>query len=349
MSEHLDIVMPAWRDAHLHLRQDQLLSHLAEHSRLFCSDVVVMPNTNPPIDSPERLRHYTEICRKYLGERCRPLVTIYLTRDMTVETVKACREAGAFAIKIYPAHGTTNSDHGWIRDDYISLPDRVRAIFAYCQEVGMPILWHGELPEMHFMQAEAAFLSVFTDVASRYPDLKMVMEHVTDAWSIHCLRSLRSAGRRVACTITMHHLWLQWTNDVLKPKFKPDWFHMPLPKGMDDWMELLRAVLEDWAFLGTDSAAHSTPNKYAAECCAGCFTACHPEMLLVLFQRYHLLEHLTAFTSERMAAFYELEPGPTFSVRFWAEPWQVPSMYSPLLVPFLHDQILPWQLDRNYR
>ena len=150
----------------------------------------------------------------------------------------------------------------------------------------------------------------------------------------------------VAATITMHHLWMtKGLDDVMGGLFKPDWFCKPVAKRASDHEALVRALRHDRVFLGTDAPPPiNRGRKYAAaKCCAGCFTAPHPEMLVQKFEDFGILDLLPAFTSpERMGAFYRL-PAHSEKLQFVNEEWTVPEQVGGL-VPFLGGMKLRWRL-----
>lgn len=337
-----DLVTPLWRDAHLHLRQGDQVRLLANATDRWCSEAVVMPNTSPPINTPEQVSEYLQQCSNAMA-RCKPLVTVYLTPQMSPETLRACFRAGAVAMKIYPAEQTTNSHHGFPRDTYWEPTQQFIDCMGVAEEEDKLVLWHGELPGEWIVEAENAFCTPFTYIVRQFPKVRMVMEHITTQEAVDTIRSLATMQFPVRATITMHHLWMKnGTNDFMRPKLRPDWFCMPIAKAPEDWAGLITAIREPWFFLGTDSAPHSPENKYCAECCAGCFTSPHPEMLIQIFEEQGDLDHLVEFAATRMGEFYRLGP-PTGELRFKQEEWTVPdSFYG--YVPFLAHNKLKWKL-----
>ena len=64
------------------------------------------------------------------------------------------------------------------------------------------------------MSAESAFLPILSDIHSRFPGLRIVLEHLSTAAAVS---AVGSCGKTVAASITAHHLSLivdSWQNDV---------------------------------------------------------------------------------------------------------------------------------------
>ena len=80
------------------------------------------------------------------------------------------------AAKLYPAGATTNSASGVtdIRNIYPAL--------ARMEKIGMVLCVHGEVtdPDVDVFDREAVFIDrVLTRIVSDFPELKIVLEHIT--------------------------------------------------------------------------------------------------------------------------------------------------------------------------
>lgn len=336
------IETPLWRDAHLHLRQEPYTELLGPISARWCSDVVVMPNTTPPVIWPEDVVKYEKECRASLGS-CNPIMTLYLTDFTTPDMIRRAKSVGCRAVKVYPAEQTTNSHHGISRKLYEN-PEPLFEVFKAIQDgEDMLVLWHGEMPGEEIMEQEAKFCPAFERMAYNFPRLRMVLEHVSSAEGVNLVAALHAQGYPVAGTITLHHLWLKnGLTDVMRPKCKPDWVCMPIAKTRKDHTALITAVAHPAFFLGTDSAPHLPEAKYCSDVCAGCFTAPHPEMLLTTLEEYNMMECLVPFVTERMGKFYGLGK-PVGNLKFVKERWPVPAKVNGY-VPFLAGRELSWRL-----
>lgn len=118
------------------------------------------------------------------------------------------------------------------------------------------------------LNAEPAFLPTLKTLHSKFPKLRIILEHCSTAAA---LAMVRSCGPTVAGTITAHHLSLiidDWAGD-------PFCFCKPVAKTPEDRDALLKAVVnsEGKFFLGTDSAPHDRGKKRGEDkVAAGVFT-----------------------------------------------------------------------------
>ncbi len=111
--------------------------------------------------------------------------------------------------------------------------------------------------EITILNAEALFLPTLLHLHSRYPNLRIVLEHCTTASAISTI--LEKCGPNVRGTITAHHLFLtvdDWAGDVWN-------YCKPVAKTPRDRDELLKAIVygEGRFFFGSDSAPHDISNK----------------------------------------------------------------------------------------
>lgn len=295
---------------------------------------LVMPNTRAPITTAGAVVRYRDEILAAAPGLC-PLMTIKLMASTTEETVWAARSAGAIAGKLYPQGVTTNSQDG------VSDPLSLMHVYAAMERCEMVLCLHGETPGEFCLTREVAFLETLQTIAGAFPNLKIVLEHVTTQVACWAVRDL---GPNVAATITVHHLVLT-LDDVIGDNLRPHHFCKPVPKTPQD-----RDALRDWAtsgdpkfFLGTDSAPHAVTAKECAEGCAGVFTAPIAMALLAeVFEQENALDRLEAFTSEFGARFYGLEAneGTLDLVR---EPWTVPPIFGQV-IPLWAGRELSWRV-----
>jgi dihydroorotase len=149
--ENLTITRPD--DWHLHLRDGAALKAVLPDTARQFARAIVMPNLKPPVRTVADAAAYRDriLAAIPAGEKFEPLMTLYLTDNTTPEEIIAAKESQFVkAVKYYPAGATTNSDFG-LTD--INKGDRV---FAKMQEVGLPLLLHGEVThkEVEFLIAK---------------------------------------------------------------------------------------------------------------------------------------------------------------------------------------------------
>ena len=198
-------------DWHLHLRDEiALRTTVPATSRVF-GRAIVMPNLKPPVTSVEMALDYRSriLKHKIPDSDFNPLMTLFLTDNLDPnEIVSVSNEESVVAVKYYPAGATTNSDTG------VTNIKNVYPIIEKMAELGVPLLLHGEVTENHIdiFDREKVFIeTILAPLIERYPDLKVILEHITTKDSVEFIESQSS---RVAGTITIHHL-LYNRNDML--------------------------------------------------------------------------------------------------------------------------------------
>lgn len=319
-------------DMHLHLREGAMLATVAPLSARDFAGAVVMPNLLPPIDAVARLEAYTAAVRAAAAGRAfMPYMTLFF-RGYDEATLAAARPR-IIGVKLYPEGVTTNSTGG-VRD-----LAAIEPTLAAMERLGLPLLVHGE-SHGFVLDREAEFLPVYADLARRFPQLTIVMEHITTARAV----GLLDAHPNLHATVTLHHLLIT-LDDVAGGLLQPHLFCKPIAKRPEDRAALLDAALRAHPKLmfGSDSAPHPLDRKEAAGCAAGVFTA--PvilPLLAELFERHDALDRLQAFVSDNARAVYGITP-PAKTVTLAREPWQVPARYGDV-VPFYAGQSLPWQV-----
>lgn len=332
-------------DMHIHLRQGEILEHILEQSVSQVSRAIVMPNTIPAIEDAVNLNEYRKSIlvsleqinkRKKKKNNFEPLMTFKITPKSNAEQIRALKEAGAIAGKLYPQGVTTNSENGVV--DFNAL----YPVYEAMQENRLVLCLHGEDPKSFCIEREKAFLPTLKQIAKDFPKLKIVMEHVSTADSIKLVEQL---PQNVAATITVHHLWVT-LDDVIGENLRPHLFCKPLPKTPTDREALLSAALSGSPkfFLGSDSAPHLLEKKECDCGAAGVYSA--PVLLPLLaqiFQQHNKLDKLQAFTSEYGAQFYGLDLNQEY-IELREESWVVPDIIHGV-VPFMAGLTLNWKLS----
>jgi len=329
-------------DWHLHLRDgDMLAAVLPDTVRRFAR-AIVMPNLNPPVRTVAEAAAYRERILAALPEGADflPLMTLYLTDNTSPEEIVRAKDSGfVYAVKYYPAGATTNSDSG------VTDIRRVDAALAAMQEVGLPLLMHGEVtdPNVDMFDREAVFIERILDpLLQRQADLKVVLEHITTR---QAARFVAAAPENVGATITAHHL-LYNRNAMFQGGIRPHYYCLPVLK-----RETHREALIDAAtsgsqkfFLGTDSAPHATHAKEAACGCAGIYTA-HAaiELYAEAFESAGALDRLEGFSSHFGPDFYGL-PRNTDTITLVKDRQRVPAGHDGGITPLRANDYLAWRL-----
>ncbi|MCB1926517.1 MAG: dihydroorotase [Rhodocyclaceae bacterium] len=333
-------------DWHLHLRDGEALAAVLPDSARRFARAIVMPNLKPPVTTVGAAAAYREriLAALPVGLKFDPLMTLYLTDNTSPDEIRRARDSGFVqAAKLYPAGATTNSDAG------VTAIERMDAVFAAMQDCGLVLCVHGEVThaDVDIFDRERVFIDrTLAPLAARFPDLRIVFEHVTTAEAVNFVKT---AGSRVGATITAHHLLLN-RNAILAGGIRPHHYCLPVLKRETHREALLEAATsgDPRFFLGTDSAPHARGTKEAACGCAGCYTA-HAaiELYAEAFEQAGALDRLEAFASFHGADFYGLPRNPD-TVTLVRDAWRVPDAIEYLaddaLVPLRAGESIRWRL-----
>jgi len=304
MRETLTLTRPD--DWHVHLRQGALLGLAAAHTAARFGRAAVMPNLSPPVETVAQALDYRAkiIAALPAGAAFEPMMSLYLTdRTAPDEVAAAARCAHILAYKLYPAGATTHSDAGVTR-----IASVMPALEAMAEQ-GVVLQVHAEVsdPQVDVFDREAVFIEqVLAPLHRELPELKMVVEHVTTEQGVDFVRH---AGRRVAATITAHHLLFN-RNQMFRGGLRPHAYCLPVAKREHHRMALVEAATsgERSFFLGTDSAPHTRRDKESACGCAGIYSAhAAVELYAEIFESAGALHQLEGFAGHYGADFYGLE------------------------------------------
>jgi dihydroorotase len=265
-----------------------------------------MPNLGPPILNAKQAIEYKKRIKKAIPstDNFQPLMTIYLTEETNSEELKIAYKNGAvFAVKLYPAGATTNSDSG-VKDI-----EKVMPVLETMAEIGMPLLIHGEVTdkEIDIFDREKIFIDQKLDfICKKLPELMITLEHITTK---EAAEYVKEGNKNLAASITPHHLVLN-RNALFVGGIRPHNYCLPILK-----REIHRKTLVEVAvsgnpkfFLGTDTAPHLIKDKESECGCAGVFNAtyCLP-ILAQLFDNEKRLSNLEKFISINGAYHYNLK------------------------------------------
>ena len=344
MTQTLTLVQPD--DWHIHLRDGEALSTTVTDAARSFSRAIVMPNLVPPVLNAAQAMEYKSRIAAHIpdGSGFDPLMVLYLTDNTTPEMIAQAHTAGVIACKLYPAGATTNSDSG------VTDITNVYPALEAMQKHGMKFLLHGEVTDssIDIFDREKAFIDkTLSALARDFPNLKMVMEHITTK---DAAEFVESAGDNIAATITAHHL-LYNRNHMLAGGIRPHYYCLPILKRSTHQEALIKAATSGNPsfFLGTDSAPHAKDKKEAACGCAGSYTAYHAiELYAEVFEDAGALDKLEDFASHFGPDFYGL-PRNTSTITLVREPWTAPetlSLGSNPLVPVKAGESLNWKVQR---
>jgi len=333
-------------DWHLHLRDGDVMSSVVGMTARQMGRAIVMPNLSPPIRTVEEAIAYRKEILRAISKNYsfNPLMTLYLTDSTTQKNIiDASNEKNVYAVKLYPAGATTNSDSG-----VTSLANAYPAI-EQMQKEGVPLLVHGEVvqSDVDIFDREKAFIeTVLSPLVENFPELKIVLEHISTKDAVDFVFHSKE---NVAATITPHHL-LANRNHLLVGGIRPHYYCLPVLKKRSPHQEALVAAATSGSpkfFLGTDSAPHDKKQKESACGCAGVFSAnAAIELYAEAFDRENKIESLEAFASHFGPDFYGL-PRNTDTIVLEKNAWKVPTSYSFSdfeVIPFFAGEELSWRL-----
>jgi dihydroorotase len=294
-------------DWHVHFRDGTIMRHVVPFTACIFGRAIVMPNLTPPVTTAAAAKDYRDriLAAVPAETRFEPLMTCYLTDATDPNDLVAGHSAGIFtAVKLYPAHATTNSAQG------VTAIENVYPVFEAMSRHAIPLLVHGEIAhaDVDVFDREKRFIDdVLVGVIEHFPTLRVVLEHVTTSDGVDFVRAHRD---RVGATITPQHL-LYNRNALFAGGLRPHMYCLPVLKHEVHRQALRRAATSGEAnfFLGTDTAPHLRHLKENACGCAGIFSA--PVALqayLRVFLEENALERFEAFASLNGPAFYGLPP-----------------------------------------
>lgn len=326
-------------DMHLHLRDNDMLSLVAPLTSNTFAGAIIMPNLVPPVDTKETVIAYKNRIMDAIDkdDNFTPFMTLFF-KPYTKEFLESVKDE-ITAIKLYPAGITTNSEGGVQTIDTKALAPTLNAM----AELNIPLCVHGETNGF-VMDREQEFMSVYEALATAFPKLTIIMEHITTKDAVDMLDKYEN----LYATITLHHLIIT-LDDVAGGMLKPHLFCKPIAKKPIDRDALLKVALEGHpkVMFGSDSAPHPKHAKEACGCAAGVFTApIAIQVLVELFEKNDQLDNLQKFLSDNACEIYNMKPS-NKSVTLVKEDFTVPPYYefkNEKVVPMYADELLHWKV-----
>jgi dihydroorotase len=327
-------------DMHLHLRDEDMLKLVGPLTSKTFSGALVMPNLVPPITTKDALLSY----KQRIKEACKdddfePYVTLFFQNNYSYEFLEDIKDE-IIAIKLYPAGITTNSETGVASMDV----EVLRPTLESMSKLGIPLCIHGETNGF-VMDREKEFMPIYESIASNFPNLKIIMEHITTKDAIELLDKYDN----LYATVTLHHLLIT-LDDVAGGMLQPHLFCKPIAKRPEDRSALLNAALKAHPKLmfGSDSAPHPKHKKECCGCAAGVFTApIALQVLTQLFNDNNCLENLNKFVSLNAQKIYGIKP-PKKDIKLIKKDFIVPSSYeykNEQVVPMYAGETLTWRIE----
>ena len=327
-------------DMHLHLRDGDMLRLVAPLTSNSFSGALVMPNLVPPVTTKEALLSY----KKRIIESCKddnftPYMTLFFQNNYSFEFLEDIKDE-IIGIKLYPAGITTNSETGVSSMDI----EVLRATLENMSKLGIPLCIHGETNGF-VMDREKEFMPIYESLAIAFPNLKIIMEHITTKDAVE----LFDKYSNLYATVTLHHLLIT-LDDVAGGMLDPHLFCKPIAKRPEDRSALLNAALKAHPKLmfGSDSAPHPKHKKECCGCAAGVFTSpIALQVLVELFEKHDSLDNLNDFVSNNAKKIYGLNIKDK-TIKLVKKDFIVPAIYEykdEKVVPMYAGKTISWSID----
>lgn len=327
-------------DMHLHLRDGDMLKLVGPLTSNTFSGALIMPNLVPPVTTKEALLSYKQrIKEACVGDTFEPYCTLFFQNDYSYEFLEDIKD-DIIGIKLYPAGITTNSETGVSSMDV----EVLRPTLESMSKLGIPLCVHGETNGF-VMDREKEFMPIYESIASAFPDLTIIMEHITTKDAVELLDKYDN----LHATVTLHHLLIT-LDDVAGGMLQPHLFCKPIAKRYEDKNALLDAALKAHPKLmfGSDSAPHPKHKKECCGCAAGVFTSpIALQVLTELFEKYQALDNLNAFVSLNAQKIYKFKPL-TKKIKLVKKDFKVPAIYeykNENVVPMYAGETLSWSIE----
>jgi dihydroorotase len=345
MTNQIRITLTRPDDWHLHVRDGDAMKDVLPHTARQFGRAIIMPNLKPPVATTAMTLDYRQRILAAIPDdsHFEPLMTLYLTNSTTPEEIERAKSSGHIhGVKLYPAGATTHSEAG------VSSLESTYHVLEAMATHGLPLLVHGETtdPSIDIFDREKVFIERHLEpVVSKFPELRLVLEHVTTRDGVDFVQSTHAG---VAATITAHHLLMN-RNALFQGGIHPHHYCLPILKRETHRQALVGAATSGSRkfFLGTDSAPHPKTAKESACGCAGIYTA-HAaiELYAEAFEAVGALHRLEAFASFHGADFYGL-PRNTETITLIKDQWEVPKEYKlgqDTVVPMRAGEHVAWRL-----
>jgi len=265
------VVAPGFVDLHVHLREpghevaETVATGCLAAARGGFTTIVVMPNTNPALDSPEEVAALAKRAAAANLIHVLPAPCITCSRSgQEVADLSALAKAGAVAF----------TDDGCT----VSKNEVMEAAMREAGRLNIPVMdhaldsklaGHGVMHEGKYSRAlglpgipsEAETVVIERDIQlSRVTGCVMHIQHVSAAGSVALIRAARKAGLPVSGELTPHHLAL---TDAVVEAGKPECYKMNPPvRSEADRTALIEGLLDGTiACFATDHAPHTAATK----------------------------------------------------------------------------------------
>jgi dihydroorotase len=263
------VVCPGFIDIHAHLREPG-----AEHSENVASgaraaaaggftQIVAMANTNPPVDTPERVREaVARATRADIGVFTVAALTRGLRGSTPVE-IEGCAQAGAVA---FSDDGRNALTRGTLVEGLRRAASVGRAVLVHPEdesavcpmpETSAAIIRSVHRPPEVEISAVTSALQALRDARAGH----LHLQHLSVSDSVDLLRAAKDEGLSVSAEVTPHHLSM-WLPDGAQPMSNPLLKVNPPLRTHDHRDALVQALCEGVVdCVATDHAPHPEREK----------------------------------------------------------------------------------------
>lgn len=262
--------LPGLVDLQVHFRQPgfEYKETIAAGSRAAfaggVTSVIVMPNTNPALDTPDRVRFESEESERVGGARV--LVAAAVTRGLNGEDLTdhgALAKAGAVAVT---DDGLPVMDDGVMEHSLRACATHDLLFMQHAEDLSLT--HHAPMTESEVSRAigvkgqpaDAEGVMVERDVAlAERTGARYHVLHTTTARSLVAIRAAKAKGLPVSCEVSPHHILL--TYEACRGADPNTKMNPPL-RSEDDRRALIEALVDGTAnAVATDHAPHSDEEK----------------------------------------------------------------------------------------
>lgn len=260
-------VSPGFIDMHVHLRdpgnpeKETLASGSAAAVAGGFSAVAAMPNTNPPLDSPDLVGYVAHV-QPAGGIACRIYPIACITQGRKGDVPAAFAELAAAGAVAFSDDGNTVMNAGVLYEAALAAKDTPGAFIVHCEDV--------HLKGSAFRNSRANALAEDTIVArdleiARASGKTWHIAHLSTAGALTAVREARASGLQVTCEVAPHHL--VFTDDAIDRLGSRAKVNPPLRTQED--VDALRAGVLDGTVdvFATDHAPHTEQEKTAEVSC----------------------------------------------------------------------------------
>ncbi len=266
------ILAPGFTDVHVHLRdpgqlhKEDICTGTAAAANGGFTSVLAMPNTAPPMDTPERI---TEIMNRAAGASVRVYQSACITKNRDGLEMTDLEALAAAGVPAFTDDGSTTQNAGLMRKIMQTAARLGIPVIDHCEDKSLAnggVMHEGNVSRRLGLPGQprsAEELIVARDIMlAAETGCRVHLQHLSSKGSIDMLRRARELGIRVSGEATPHHLLL---TDEAVEKYGTNAKMAPPLREEADRMALVEAICDGTiSCIATDHAPHTLEEKAAA-------------------------------------------------------------------------------------